>query len=850
MIEESIFHAALAKTIPAERVAYLDEACGPDLELRRQIELLLEAHQVTSNLLDRSPPDLHEASTKEHSTGNYTSKEPASGVVVAGRYTLEQKLGEGGMGEVWIAAQNDPVKRKVALKFIRPGMDSQAVLARFDQERQALAIMDHPNIAKILDGGATETGRPFFVMELVRGLPITKYCDQEKLTPRERLALFALICQGVQHAHQKGIIHRDIKPSNILVGLYDGQPVPKIIDFGVAKATGRCISTKSVHTEIGSLLGTLEYMSPEQADLTNLDIDTRTDVYALGVVLYELLTGTVPFTRNDFAEAGMVQMLMMIKEKEPQKPSTKISTLEELPNIAAHRKSDPARLQHLLQGELDWITMKCLEKVRDRRYDTPGSLALDIQHYLHDEPVQAGPPSVSYRFRKFVRRHRGKVFAASVILGILVASIIVTTWLLLRALHAETMWQEESVRTNKAAIQAQSAEEVTATINAFITKDILFSVDTFRRSGIRNNPFGEVPLRESLDRAVERMNTAYSKKPLVEAGLLLTIGKAYRILGFPEKSKPLLDRALAIRIVEQGENHQAVIEVEIELGRIWIELTHYKDADRFYDTLIKKCWRELGPNHNDTITVTEDSALAKEGLREFATAEQIHLRTLAFFKQAPGQHDQEILDTRAKFANNLMLQGKLPDAEKEFLEVLQGQRKEFGLNNSVTIGTMTNLSIAYRHMFIDSGRKTKSYLEKGETLCRQTLSLGEQAFGKDHPEYLIAELVMANILYDADKLDEAVALFSSLNPALERRADPNHELVLSSRLTYGALLTKKGNPQGAKPILLDVYQRLSKKYPSNDQRVRTALLHLINCLKKLGEADLVKEYEQKLSKPK
>ena len=331
--------------------------------------------------------------------------------VFAGRFKLRQKLGEGGMGEVWVADQAAPVQRRVAIKVVRPGLDSERMLARFDQERQALALMDHPNIAKVLDAGEAD-GRPYFVMELIKGVPITEYCDRARLSPRERLALFVPVCEAVQHAHQKGVVHRDLKPSNILVALYDGRPVPKVIDFGIAKATGPRLTDRSIYTEVGALVGTLEYMAPEQAELNNLDIDTRADVYALGAILYELLTGSVPFSRQELQAAGFLEMLRVIREVEPPRPSTKLSKSGTLPSVADVRRTDPQKLVSLMRGELDWIILKCLEKDRGRRYQAASGLARDLEHYLADEPVEACPPTAGYRLRKFARKYRTPMLVA------------------------------------------------------------------------------------------------------------------------------------------------------------------------------------------------------------------------------------------------------------------------------------------------------------------------------------------------------------------------------------------------------------------------------------------------------
>jgi WD40 repeat protein len=451
MNEESLFAAALDKPIAAERWAFLDEACAGDVRLRQRVEQLLAAHERARGILDLG----EDAATI---LGAYRPEPPlAAEQVFSGRFQLRQKLGEGSMGEVWLADQAEPVRRQVALKVIRRGLCSDRLLARFGQEQQALALMDHSNIAKVLDAGVAG-GRPFFVMELIQGVPITKYCDEAELPPRERLELFLPVCHAVQHAHQKGIIHRDLKPSNILVGLYDGKPVPKVIDFGVAKVTGTRLPEQNVSTEVGTLVGTLEYMSPEQAELNNLDIDTRSDVYSLGVLLYELLTGTVPFPHEQLRSAPFPEMLRIIKEVEPARPSTRLSGRDTLPGVAAKRQTEPKKRATQLKGELDWIVMKCLEKDPGRRYETANELALDLRRYLADEPVLAGPPSAGYRLLKFLRRNRGPVLAASLVLLALVGGIIGTTWGMIRATDARGVAVHETEQKQAALGAAQQSE--------------------------------------------------------------------------------------------------------------------------------------------------------------------------------------------------------------------------------------------------------------------------------------------------------------------------------------------------------------------------------------------------------
>jgi WD40 repeat protein len=460
MDEESLFADALDKPTAAERRAFLDEACAGDLRLRQRVEQLLAADEHARGILDRGQ-------NAAAVMGAFRPEPPlAAEQVFAGRFRLLQKLGEGSMGEVWLADQAEPVRRRVALKVIRPGLCSDRPVARFEAERQALALMDHPNIAKVLDAGVAG-GRPFFVMELIQGEPITRYCDEAGLPPRERLELFLPVCGAVQHAHQKGVIHRDLKPSNILVGLYDGKPVPKVIDFGVAKATGPLLSEQSFATELGTLVGTPEYMSPEQAELNNLDIDTRSDIYSLGVLLYELLTGTVPFPREQLQAAPFPEMLRIIREVEPDRPSARLSAAETLPGVAAKRRPDPRKPAVHLKGELDWIVMKCLEKDPGRRYETANELALDLRRYLADEPVLAGPPSAGYRALKFLRRNRGPVLAAGLVLVALVVGILGTTWGMVRATEAEGVALAESAR-KETALEASLRSERDARDKLFL----------------------------------------------------------------------------------------------------------------------------------------------------------------------------------------------------------------------------------------------------------------------------------------------------------------------------------------------------------------------------------------------
>jgi WD40 repeat protein/serine/threonine protein kinase/regulation of enolase protein 1 (concanavalin A-like superfamily) len=453
MSEETLFAAALEQP-PANRNAFLVEACGDNTALLARLRALLAAHGKDAGILDQ-PADPAEPSQEK------TAKAPGweqIGTLVASRYKLLEQIGEGGMGAVWVAEQTQPVRRKVALKLIKTGMDSKTVLSRFEAERQALALMDHPNIAKVLDGGTTEQGRPFFAMEYVRGVPITKYCDDNRLSVAERLALLVPVCQAVQHAHQKGIIHRDLKPSNILVCLYDSRPVAKVIDFGLAKAMHQPLTEHTLHTAHGLIIGTPLYMSPEQAELNNLDVDTRTDIYALGVILYELLTGTTPLEKKRFKEAAWHEMLRLIKEEEPPRPSERLSSSGSLPSLAAQRQLEPAKLMRLVRGELDWIVMKALEKDRARRYETANGFARDIQAYLADEPVEACPPSARYRLSKFARKHKKALVTTAAFAVLLLAGAVISTLLAVWAMSAERAANQHRIASDRAMQKAMDAK--------------------------------------------------------------------------------------------------------------------------------------------------------------------------------------------------------------------------------------------------------------------------------------------------------------------------------------------------------------------------------------------------------
>ena len=562
---KEVFVAALDLPDAPARAAFLGRECGPDHDLRRRVERLLAAHAEApasepgphpgtagvppASLTAALPADLPTATaggpvpTADHHPA------PDEGAVIAGRYKLLQQIGEGGMGTVWMAEQLQPVKRKVAVKLVKEGMDSRRVLARFEAERQALALMDHPHIAKVLDAGATERGAPYFVMELVKGVPLTQFCDQHRLTVRQRLELFQQICSAVQHAHQKGVIHRDLKPGNVLVESHDGRPVPKVIDFGLAKAVSELpLTDKSLFTAYGAVMGTPQYMAPEQASFNAVDVDTRADVYALGVILYELLTGSPPIEKDRLKKVALEEVLRVIREEDPPTPSHRLSTAEGVPSVAANRQTEPKKLGRLVKGDLDWMVMKALSKDRDRRYETANGFAADVGRYLAGEPVLAVPPSAGYRLRKFVRRNRAAVVATAAVLLAVLTGAGVSAWQAIRATAAEKdaresarMADEERKAAEAARVVAEKATEAERSAN---------------RRG---------------HEAIQKLANAVFSRNIKQTALTEGVSASWSVSGhqLPESERPLLDALLGYyeAFTSQLGGSREVLEDQVESYR-------------------------------------------------------------------------------------------------------------------------------------------------------------------------------------------------------------------------------------------------------------------------------------------
>ena len=619
MNELELFAAVIAIKDPAARVALLDRECAGRPELRQQLDLLLDAHSKSHSLLDRN----------DDATTGFKPQPSPVGTVIAGRYKLLEEIGEGGMGTVFVAEQTAPVRRKVALKLIKAGMDSRSVLARFEAERQALALMDHSNIARVFDGGITDQGRPFFVMEYVKGVPITQYCDAVRLSVTDRLNLFVQVCHAVQHAHQKGIIHRDLKPSNILVAPYDDKPVPKIIDFGLAKAMHQSLTERTLHTAHDSVLGTPLYMSPEQAQLNNLDVDTRTDIYSLGVLLYELLTGTTPVDRKRFKEAAWDEICRIIREEEPPRPSTRLSSTSTLPSLAAGRQTEPIRLTKMVRGELDWIVMKALDKDRTRRYETANGFAMDVGRFLTGEPVFAVPPSTTYKFRKFVRKHRGPVIAGTAMAVALLAGFAGTTFGMIRANRAESAAleakseaieqrmdadaqrklaeereqkaREEERKARLAEAAARESEATTTAILKFVKEDLFRVAGRAGDGSFEGIQLGkDATLRQYLEAAEPKLAKAFAGQPKVEAHLRAMLGGMYSI---DDSAKALsqYERAYALAREHFGEDDLLTMACEYAIADSKLGLGQGNEAVALMEKALDRRRKVLGNDHELTI---------------------------------------------------------------------------------------------------------------------------------------------------------------------------------------------------------------------------------------------------------
>jgi eukaryotic-like serine/threonine-protein kinase len=724
------------------------------------------------------PNDPENASSPD--TADRTLSTGASGSMAAsqiGSYRLLQVLGEGGMGEVWLAEQTKPIHRTVALKLIKTGMDTKAVVARFESERQALALMDHPNIARVFDAGATPEGRPYFVMEYVPGLPITEYCDKHRLTIAERLELFIQVCEGVQHAHQKAIIHRDLKPSNVLVVEQDNKAVPKIIDFGLAKATAQRLTDKTMFTELGMMLGTPEYMSPEQADQTEQNIDTRTDVYSLGIILYQLLVGMLPFEGQAARTGTLEAILRMIREQEPPKPSTKIRSLGDASNaLAEKRQEEPRLFARHLRGELDWITMRALEKDRARRYSSPAELGADIQRHRNDEPVLAGPPSATYRASKFVRRHRFGVISAGTVLLLLVAFAAAM------AVQARRIAKER----DRANHQAEVAERVTD----FMTN--MFKVSD--PSAARGNT---ITAREILDKGSAQIEAGLSKDPEVQAQMMYVMGGVYENLGLYPRSQALLQQSLEIRQRLLGAENPDTLRSMHSLSLVLERQGRYKEAEELDRQTIAAEQRILGPQHPNTLATTNALAVVLRSEGHYAESEKLNRQTLEAERRVLGSEHLSTLGTMQNLAEDLRDEGKYSEAEKLDRETLEVRRRVLGPEDPKTLDTMNDLG----GLLNEEGRYAEA-----EKLDRETLDIRRRILGPEHPSTLTVMINLANALQSEGRYAEAEKLNRETVEIERRVLGPEHPNTLSSMTNLSVNLTSEGRDAEAESLDREAFE--------------------------------------------
>jgi eukaryotic-like serine/threonine-protein kinase len=725
--EEDLFERALA--VPAtDRAAWVEQACADNVSLRRQIEGLLRAHVEASEFLELPPPDLI---GKNAQCEVLTEEKPGDRI---GRYKLLQKIGEGGCGVVYMAEQEEAVRRRVAVKVIKLGMDTKAVIARFEAERQALARMEHPNIARVLDAGATSAGRPFFVMELVRGMRITEYCDQNNLPTEQRLDLFIKVCQAIQHAHQKGVIHRDIKPSNILVTLHDGAPVPKVIDFGIAKATQGRLTEQTLFTAFEQFIGTPAYVSPEQAEMSGLDIDTRSDIYSLGVLLYELLAGRTPFDTNELVQSGIDEMRRRIREQEPPRPSHRLRTLNDSDRttVAKRRGTDVPRLTLRLRGDLDWIVMRCLEKDRGRRYETANGLAMDIQRHLANEPVIARPPSTAYLLQKMVRRHRLAFGAGAAIAATLAAGFAASTTLLLRerdaverARAAEAISRHEKVRAQIAAAneaqlradaqireqQAQNEATRRGKVAAVMTATLRDIGRLVAAGGDRRN------LREIIDETAARKKELADQPELV-ANVDEALGGVYLKIGDYERAEELVLEALKVRAQVHGENAPEIAQTLNLLGLVYTVQSRWEQAEARHREALQIQQRHFGPTHVTTAQTmsTLGWVLAQQG--KLGEAEHFFRDAIAHSRERDGSPHPNVPRVLTRLASVLIQQGRVPAAEQVLREAYNMNLATYGPHSAEVAGALHVLAVT---VALDLPR-----MSKGIEMYQEALEIRER----------------------------------------------------------------------------------------------------------------------------
>ena len=796
--------------------------CGPDTCLRQQVDQMLQDHGeagcfLSTNALDTS--ECHHALPAE-----------AAGAMI-GRYKLLEQIGEGGCGVVWMAEQTQPVRRRVALKVIKLGMDTRQVIARFEAERQALALMDHPNISKVLDAGATGTGRPYFVMELVRGIKITDYCDRNHLPTGDRLALFNQVCQAIQHAHLKGIIHRDIKPSNILVTLHDGVPVPRVIDFGISKATtGQRLTDKTLFTSFEQFIGTPAYMSPEQAQMSGLDIDTRSDIYSLGVLLYELLTGRTPFDAKNLMAAGLDAMRRIIREEEPVRPSTCLSTMlaADQTTVARQHHTETRKLTHYLRGDLDWIVMKALEKDRTRRYETASALALDIQSHLKNEPVLARPPSTGYRFRKLVRRNRLAVFSASAVIIALVAGLGVASRMFIREKQARerslAAEQEQGRLREKAEKQERKAvaEATKSRQVAQLLTDMLQGVNLSVALG-RDTKL----LKDILDESAVHIAQELKEQPEVEADMRTIVGEVFRKLEDWDRAREMHQKALAIRKSLFGNENK---EVAASLHNLANTLPFVESEVMNREALALRR-KLLGNEHEDVAESLVSLTLNQRMQNKFVEGEIFGREAVAITRKCFGNEHPRLASSLLELASVVGHQGRAAESEKIHREVLAMRRKLLG-------EIRPEVAESYSHLTDVTEQQSK--WEEAIVFARQSLEIYRKLLGGDHP--IIEDLLgrIGLFLANGDRVAEAEATFREALALKRKRIGDDHHSVAVLMQNIGEMLIRQKKKPEAETIYresLAIYRKLDGNEHQNVAESQVELSRIIESTGKFSEAE-------------